>query len=80
MKKLNIHELLGWYGAIVIVLAYALLSFDIINANDFIYQTLNATGALGIAYISYIKKVYQSVVLNIIWLVIALIAIIRIVV
>ncbi len=76
MKKINIHEIIGWYGTIAILLAYALLSFTIITSDGFIYQILNLTGSLGIIHISYIKHVPQSIVLNVIWLVIALIAII----
>jgi hypothetical protein len=80
MKKLNIHEIIGWYGALAILIAYALISFDFIIADSYIYQVLNATGSLGIIHISYIKKVHQSVVLNVMWLLIAFVAIIRLVV
>ncbi len=78
-KQTNIiEELIGWYGAIAIVLAYALLSFEIINSNDLIYQILNGTGAIGIIYISFVKKAYQPGVLNIVWAIIAITAIIKI--
>lgn len=78
MKK-NLIEIFGWYGMIAIVLAYALVSFSFISANSIWYQFLNGTGAVGIVIISLHKKAYQPGVLNIIWAVIALIAIINIV-
>ncbi len=53
MKKNLIVNIFGWYGTIAIVLAYALLSFQFISANNLIYQILNGTGALGIVYISF---------------------------
>jgi hypothetical protein len=76
MKK--IMEIFGWYGAAASVLAYALVSFSFIQATSIYYQLLNVTGALGIVTISFYKKAYQPGVLNIIWAIIALVAIARI--
>ncbi len=72
------EEVIGWYGAVAIVVAYALNSFGVISSNSVLYQILNATGALGIVYISFRKKVYQPGVLNLIWTLIALGAIVNI--
>lgn len=80
MNKKIIGEIVGWYGAIVIILAYALLSFSIIASTDLVYQALNITGALGLMYISFKKKAYQPGVLNIIWVIIATVAMVKIVV
>ena len=80
MIKSFIEETIGWYGTYAILIAYALLSFDVLESTSLVYQTLNGTGALGIFYISFKKKAYQPRVLNVIWAMIALIAIIRIVV
>ena len=77
MNKKLIDESIGWYGTCAIVVAYALVSFNFLSTSTFLYQILNATGALGIVYISIKKKAYQPGVLNIIWTIIALIAIIR---
>lgn len=78
MKEKSL-EIFGWYGTIAIVGAYALLSFDIIGADSFIYQLLNLTGALGIVAISINKKAYQPAVLNIIWSIIAVGALLTII-
>jgi hypothetical protein len=72
-----IAEIFGWYGTFAIILAYALVSFGYLSSSSLIYQLLNCTGALGIVYISFKKKAYQPGVLNIIWLIIALVAIIK---
>ena len=77
MKQKLIDESIGWYGTCAIVLAYALVSFEVLSSSTFLYQILNGTGALGIVYISFKKKAYQPGVLNVIWAIIALIAIIR---
>jgi len=68
----------GWYGTIAIVVAYALVSFSVLSVDSIWYQLLNATGALGIVVVSFYKKAYQPGILNIIWTVIALLAIINI--
>lgn len=67
-------------GTLAIVLAYALLSFGALSSSTVIYQVLNGAGALGVVYISFKKKAYQPGVLNIIWAIIALIAIIKLLV
>lgn len=71
-------ETFGWYGTIAIVLAYTLVSFSFMDPSNIWYQVLNGTGALGIVAVSLYKRTYQPGVLNIIWAIIAGIAIIRI--
>lgn len=75
--KNKIVEIVGWYGAGAILLAYALVSFGTIGPTSFPYQFLNLTGAIGIVILSVVKKVYQPAALNIVWAVIALIAIVK---
>lgn len=69
----------GWYGTAAILGAYALTSFGVLKSTDIWYQLLNLTGAVGIVVISLQKKAYQPGVLNIIWAVIAAVAILKIV-
>ncbi len=76
MNKRLLAEIIGWYGAVAIVLAYGLVSFKTITPNTYLYQILNLTGALGIALISFIKKAEQPAALNAVWSVIAIVAII----
>jgi len=77
--KTKIIELYGWYGTVAIVAAYVLVSFSILSATNIWYQVLNGTGALGIVLVSFHKNNYQPGVLNIIWTVIAVVAILKIV-
>ncbi len=76
--KNRITEILGWYGVVVIVLAYVLLSFDVFTSKSLVYQILNFTGAIGIMVDALDDKDYQPVVLNLIWAVVALITVFRI--
>lgn len=73
----KLSEIVGWYGTVAIVGAYGLSSFNVISSQSFLYQLLNVTGAIGIAIISLRKKTYQPAVLNIIWTIIGLIALIK---
>ena len=71
-------ELFSWYGTGAIVLAYALVSFSVFQPTNIIYQLLNGSGALAIVVVSFRKHAYQPGVLNIIWTLIALVAIVNI--
>ena len=77
MKKQFI-EIFGWYGTFAIIGAYFLVSFSIVQSNTLTFQLINLTGALGLFIVSFYKKAYQLVVLNVIWLFIALVAIAKI--
>lgn len=70
---------LGWYGVSAILLAYLLVSFNLIAVKSFSYQLLNLTGAVGIIIEALSKKDTQPVVLNIVWAVIALGAIVQLI-
>lgn len=77
-KKAKLMEnIVGWYGAFVILLAYILVSFNVLQPANIIYLVLNFTGSLGILVISYVNRAYQPAVLNLIWALIALINIAR---
>lgn len=70
-------EIFGWYGTVAIVGAYALVSFSVIQSSGALYQLLNLTGAIGIVAVSLAKKAYQPATLNIIWTVIAAVALLK---
>jgi len=76
MKKIN--NFLGWYGLVAVVVAYALVSFTFVAPTNFIYQILNFTGSIGITIETYYKKDYQPFWLNLIWAIIALIAMVSV--
>jgi len=78
MKQKTIDEAIGWVGISLIVSAYALISLGVLSAETFIYIIMNIIGSIGVIYISFKKKTYQPGILNIAWVIIALISIIRI--
>lgn len=76
MKK--IIEVYGWYGTAAVIGAYALTSFSIIKTSDPIYPVLNLTGAFGILLVSWSKRNYQPAAIQIVWIIVAIIALLKI--
>jgi hypothetical protein len=71
-------DVVGWYGMSAIVGAYVLVSFNVLDSKSAWYQLLNLTGALGIGAVSWAKRALQPAVLNLVWSVIAVVALVRI--
>lgn len=61
-------ESVGWLGAVLILLAYALLSTGRIEGRSAVYQWLNLIGAAGFIVNSSWNGAWPSAVLNVIWL------------
>lgn len=76
----RITEAVGWVGVLCILVAYALLSADVLNQDHLTYHVINLVGGIGIMIDAFADKNYQPAALNIIWIAIAVFAITRIVV
>lgn len=70
-------ELLGWYGMLVLIGAYFLVSFGFILAEGLTFQLLNLTGGVALVIFALSKKAAQLAVLNIFWALIGTIALVR---
>jgi hypothetical protein len=70
-------EIVGWYGAVAILAAYAANSFALLANTDVAYQLLNLTGALGVAWVCWHKRTWQAFWLEAVWGAIALVALAR---
>ena len=77
IKKGRVAEVCGWYGMIALITAYFLVSFGIISGQGIEYQLLNLTGGIGLLIVAASKGVVQSVILNLFWAAIGIIAIVR---
>jgi hypothetical protein len=78
MQKLNALEILGWFGGLVLILAYALNSTAVLDSQTLAYQGLNLLGSLALAYYTFRKKAYPNVALNLIWAGVGIFAIVGI--
>jgi hypothetical protein len=72
-------QFLGWYGAGALMTAFLLVSLQTIKPNSFAYELLNLSGALGLLTLGLNKHVRQTVVINIFWVAIAIIALVRLI-
>jgi len=77
MDTKTLVEIAGWTGAVLILLAYALLTMGRLSARSFAYQGLNVVGAIGFIINSYANGAMPSAALNVIWALIGLVAISR---
>ena len=73
---MDIFDIIGWAGMVLVLLAYALLSSGKIK-NGYLYQILNFAAALLMAIGLYPTNAWFSFTLQVIWGLIAIIAIIR---
>ena len=78
MKFSAKHEISGWFGISFILMAYAFNAFGVLSPTTITYAAFNIIGSTGIIYASAHKKDYQPVVLNFIWIAIAVILMIKV--
>ena len=71
-----IFDILGWIGTILVLVAYLLLSANKIS-NGKVYQLINLLAAIFMAIGLFPKNAWFSFALQIIWGVIAVIALIK---
>ena len=75
MRKSVVVSWIGWYGVAATLLAYALVSALVLTPTSLWYQGLNFTGAVGVTLETWVRRDYQPFWLNLIWALIALVAI-----
>lgn len=67
-------EVVGWVGALLILLAYLLLSMGRVTGQSLLYQGMNIVGAAGFVINGWWHRALPSAALNILWLLIGAIA------
>ena len=72
-----VYEIVGWCGTIAILLAYFLVSVEMLSFKSKIYQFLNLFGAIGIIINSGVHGAIPSVGLNAVWLLIAVYGLVK---
>jgi uncharacterized protein with PQ loop repeat len=64
--------LIGWIGALLLLLAYFLLIHKNLTSRSHMYQWMNIIGSLLLGINTLVLKAYPSFLTNIIWFVIGL--------
>lgn len=70
-------EAVGWAGASLILLAYLLITAGKLTGQSAVYQWMNVAGAAGFIVNGWWHGALPSAVLNVIWLLIGTVALIR---
>jgi hypothetical protein len=68
---------IGWFGTILFVIAYSLVSLGFLAAQHWPYQALNSAGALLIGINALHNKAKAIVILEIFWITVGIIAIMK---
>jgi hypothetical protein len=63
-------EIAGWAGAVLILLAYLLLSAEKVTGQSLLYQGMNVVGAAGFVINGWWHGALPSAALNVLWLLI----------
>ena len=67
-------EIVGWAGAVLILIAYLLLSAGKLTGQSLVYQGMNVVGAAGFVVNGWWHGALPSASLNILWLLIGAVA------
>ena len=75
MKELI--DIIGWIGSVEVIAAYGLNSYQKLKSDSLIFQLLNLTGAIFLIINTVYYHAYPSAFINVVWVVIASIALLR---
>ncbi|HZI01933.1 MAG TPA: hypothetical protein VEX63_12355 [Flavisolibacter sp.] len=78
LPKKYMMEGIGWTGAAFSLTAYSLNSLNIISSQSFAYLIMNIIGCFFLKIYTFSKKAYANSVLNLIWLLMTLVALVKI--
>lgn len=70
-------QALGWLGTLAYLVGYLLLSVGKISASGKLYHLLNIAGAIGLIFNALFFVDYPNIVVNVVWMAIAIFAIYR---
>ena len=70
-------EILGWVGSLEVLLAYGLNSYQKLRSDSPVFYLLNLTGGILLIVYTVYKDAFASAFINVMWVLIAAIAIVR---
>lgn len=72
-----IIDILGWIGSIAVIAAYGLNSYQKIKSDSYLFLSLNLLGGIFLIIYSYYYTAYANTFINVVWVIIAVPALIR---
>ena len=74
---MNIVEIIGWIGSVLIVGAYFLNINGKLKSSSVIYIISNLIGGIFFSINTFVHRAFPSMVVNIIWVIIAIAALMK---
>ena len=68
-------DVIGWIGSVEVIAAYGLNSYQKIKSDSIYFQLLNLTGGVFLIVNTLYYSAYPSAFINVVWVIIAIIAI-----
>ena len=72
-------QIIGWSGISLIIFAYILISYKKVDGGSKFYHAINLLGSIGVGINVFHHEAWPSVVLQSMWGIIAIIALVRLV-
>ena len=70
-------DLIGWIGSILVIVAYAMNIYKKLDSSSIAYYVMNIVGSGCLIINTIYHHAFPSTVVNIIWILIALIALVK---
>ena len=77
VKTNTLIDIVGWVGAIALLLAYTFISSRRMEGDSASYQLLNLGGSAFLMVNSFFYGAYPSSIVNIVWIIIAVFTMVR---
>jgi hypothetical protein len=75
---LSLIDALGWIGSLCVLAAYGLNSYQLIKSDSIVFYALNILGGIFLIIYSTEKEAYANTFINIVWVIIAVPAVIKV--
>lgn len=69
---MSIYEICGWLGAILVLIAYYMVTTGKARGDSHMFQLINISGALMLVAYTFNCQAYASMIVNIIWVLIGI--------
>ncbi len=70
-------QIIGWAGAVLVILAYVLVTSDRLEGESRLYQVLNLFGAIGVGMSVFEQKAWPALAIQVVWGVVAIMALLN---
>jgi len=76
--SITLIDALGWIGSLCVLAAYGLNSYQVLKSNSILFYSLNIVGGIFLIIYSTEKGAYANTFINIVWVIIAVPAILKV--